>query len=320
MIRNLLLLCCALGLALPSITVEAANHSSKHKISGRKIITTLRSDHKYRLQNVNYNRSVFKDDYDGSGELRLASSKALIVNQDTGEILYAKSTDLPTPIASVTKLMTAMVMLDAHLPMDEQLTISVAEVDSLKGTGSRLRVGTDLTRSELLQLALMASENRAAAALGRNYPGGLPAFVTAMNVKAAQLGMTRSHFADPTGLNSDNVSTAEDLVKMVRAAYQYPEIRQVTTTPNYQVPVHGLRSPLQFLNTNILVRNSDWVIGLSKTGFINEAGRCLVMQAEIAGQPLIIVLLDSYGKYSRIGDAQRIRKWIESSNLLRHMG
>jgi serine-type D-Ala-D-Ala endopeptidase (penicillin-binding protein 7) len=320
MIRNLLLLCCALGLVLPSITVEAATYSTKHKVSGRKIITTLRSDHKYRLQNVNYNRSVFKDDYDGSGELRLASSKALIVNQDTGETLYAKSTDQPTPIASVTKLMTAMVMLDAHLPMDEQITISEAEVDTLKGTGSRLRVGTELTRSELLQLALMASENRAAAALGRNYPGGLQTFVSAMNAKAMELGMTRSHFVDPTGLNSDNVSTAEDLVKMVRAAYQYPEIRQVTTTPNYQVPVHGLRNPVQFLNTNVLVRNSDWVIGLSKTGFISEAGRCLVMQAEIAGQPLIIVLLDSYGKYSRIGDAQRIRKWIESSNLLRHMG
>jgi D-alanyl-D-alanine endopeptidase (penicillin-binding protein 7) len=320
MIRNLLLLCCALSLAIPSITVEAATKSSKHKVSARKIITTLRSDHKYRLRNVNYNRSVFKDDYDGSGELRLASSKALIVNQDTGETLYAKSTDLPTPIASVTKLMTAMVMLDAHLPMDEQITISEAEVDTLKGTGSRLRVGTNLTRSELLQLALMASENRAATALGRNYPGGLPVFVSAMNAKATELGMTRSHFVDPSGLNSDNVSTAEDLVKMVRAAYQYPEIRQVTTTPDYQVPVHGLRNPIQFLNTNILVRNSDWMIGLSKTGFINEAGRCLVMQAEIAGQPLIIVLLDSYGKYSRIGDAQRIRKWIESSNLLRHLG
>jgi D-alanyl-D-alanine endopeptidase (penicillin-binding protein 7) len=327
MTPKLLLLCMALTLAVPSLSAEAVENNtkkhvssvSKHKVSSRKIIRTLRADRKYQLQNVNYNRSIFQDNGDSGGILQLASSKALIVNQETGETLYAKSIDLPTPIASVTKLMTAMVMLDAHLPMDESLTISEADVDMLKGTGSRLRIGTELTRSELLQLALMASENRAASALGRNYPGGLTAFVSAMNAKAAMLGMVRSHFVDPTGLNSSNVSTAEDLAKMVRAAYQYPEIRQVTTTASYEVPVNGLRNPVNFVNTNILVRNSDWVIGLSKTGFINEAGRCLVMQAEIGGQPLIIVLLDSYGKYSRIGDAQRIRKWIESSNLLRHL-
>lgn len=317
----------ALTLAMPSLTAEAVEQGSqkrissvsKHKVSGRKIIRTLRADRKYQLQNVNYNRSIFQDNNEGGSILQLASSKALIVNQETGETLYAKSIDLPTPIASVTKLMTAMVMLDAHLPMDEYLTISEADVDMLKGTGSRLRLGTELTRAELLQLALMASENRAASALGRNYPGGLTAFVAAMNAKAMMLGMIRSHFVDPTGLNSANVSTAEDLAKMVRAAYQYPEIRQVTTTASYEVPVYGLRNPVNFVNTNILVRNSDWLIGLSKTGFINEAGRCLVMQAEIGGQPLIIVLLDSYGKYSRIGDAQRIRKWIESSNFLRHL-
>ena len=317
----------ALTLAMPPLTAVAVEQGSqkrisavsKHKVSGRKIIRTLRADRKYQLQNVNYNRSIFQDNNEGGSILQLASSKALIVNQETGETLYAKSIDLPTPIASVTKLMTAMVMLDAHLPMDEYLTISEADVDMLKGTGSRLRLGTELTRAELLQLALMASENRAASALGRNYPGGLTAFVAAMNAKAMMLGMIRSHFVDPTGLNSANVSTAEDLAKMVRAAYQYPEIRQVTTTASYEVPVYGLRNPVNFVNTNILVRNSDWLIGLSKTGFINEAGRCLVMQAEIGGQPLIIVLLDSYGKYSRIGDAQRIRKWIESSNFLRHL-
>jgi D-alanyl-D-alanine endopeptidase (penicillin-binding protein 7) len=324
---KLILLCIALTLAMPSLTAEAVEQGSqkristvsKHKVSGRKIIRTLRADRKYQLQNVNYNRSIFQDNNEGGSILQLASSKALIVNQETGETLYAKSIDLPTPIASVTKLMTAMVMLDAHLPMDEYLTVSEADVDMLKGTGSRLRLGTELTRAELLQLALMASENRAASALGRNYPGGLTAFVAAMNAKAMMLGMIRSHFVDPTGLNSANVSTAEDLAKMVRAAYQYPEIRQVTTTASYEVPVYGLRNPVNFVNTNILVRNSDWLIGLSKTGFINEAGRCLVMQAEIGGQPLIIVLLDSYGKYSRIGDAQRIRKWIESSNFLRHL-
>lgn len=327
MIRKLILLCAALTLIMPPIVADAATTSSKkrisasgkHKVSSRKIIRTIRADRKYRVQNANYSRSVFQNDYDGSGVLQLASSKALIMNQETGEILYAKSTDLPTPIASVTKLMTAMVILDAHLPMEEYIAVSQADVDMLKGTGSRLRVGTELTRAELLQLALMASENRAASALGRNYPGGLDAFIAAMNFKAAELGMTRTRFVDPTGLNSANVSTAEDLVKMVRAAYEYPEIRQVSTTVSHEVPVHGLRHPVNFVNTNVLVRKSDWVIGLSKTGYINEAGRCLVMQAEIAGQPLIIVLLDSWGKYSRIGDAQRIRKWIESSNVLSHL-
>lgn len=327
MTRRLLVLVCALTLVIPSFvahagqdgTVKRVSTTGKHKVSSRKIIRAIRADRKYQVEKVSYKPSVFQEDTDHSGILRLASSKALIVNQQTGETLYAKNTDAPTPIASVTKLMTAMVMLDAHLPMNEELTVSDADMDTLKGTGSRLRIGTQLTRAELLQLALMASENRAASALGRNYPGGLSSFVVAMNAKAAELGMQHSQFADPTGLNSANMSTAEDLVKMVRAAYQYPEIRQVTTTASYEVPVHGLRNPVNFNNTNILVRNSDWVIGLSKTGFINEAGRCLVMQAEIAGQPLIIVLLDSYGKYTRIGDAQRIRKWIESSDTFRQL-
>jgi D-alanyl-D-alanine endopeptidase (penicillin-binding protein 7) len=322
----LMTVCIALSLVVPPFVAEAGQKSqkkvsasSKHKAAtSRKIIRTIRSDRKYRVQNVNYNRnaSVFNEELDSTGILQLASSKALIVNQETGETVYAKSTNMPTPIASVTKLMTAMVMLDARLPMDEMLTISEGDVDMLKGTSSRLRLGTELTRAELLQLALMASENRAASALGRNYPGGLTSFIAAMNIKAIQLGMTNTHFVDPTGLNSENVSTAEDLVKMVRAAYQYPEIRQVSTSANMEVPVRGLRNPANFVNTNILVRNSDWVIGLSKTGYINEAGRCLVMQAEIAGQPMIIVLLDSWGKYSRIGDAQRIRKWIESNNIM----
>lgn len=331
MLRSLISLCCALTLALPAFSADAAQHrparqkaavsaksklsAGKRAVSGRKIIRTLRSSGHYAVQPVSYHpkQSVFADDYSG-GELRLASSKALILNQDTGEVLYAKSTDLPTPIASVTKLMTAMVVLDAQQSLDEPLTVSDSEVDTLKGTSSRLRVGTTLTRGELLRLALMSSENRAAAALGNNYPGGFAAFVAAMNAKALALGMTHSRFVDGTGLNSANVSTAEDLARMVKAAYKYPEIRQASTSTSYEVPVHGMRNPVEFRNTNILVRNSDWEIGLSKTGFINEAGRCLVMQARIAEQPLIIVLLDSWGKYTRIGDAQRIRKWIESSN------
>jgi serine-type D-Ala-D-Ala endopeptidase (penicillin-binding protein 7) len=339
MLRYLISMSCAIALMLPALGADASPHRSvkhkpavaakskikvkaaRHSVSGRKIIHTLRSSGNYRVRPVSYHPqpSVFVDDNPG-GELRLASSKALIVNQNTGEVLYAKGTDTPTPIASVTKLMTAMVVLDAHQSPDELLTVSEAEVDTLKGTSSRLRVGTTLTRAELLQLALMSSENRAAAALGNAYPGGFGPFVAAMNAKAAKLGMTRSHFVDGTGLNSENVSTAEDLAKMVKAAYQYPEIRQVTTTPSAEVAVRGVRRPVEFRNTNVLVRNSDWQIGLSKTGYIAEAGRCLVMQAQIAEQPLIIVLLDSWGKFTRIGDAQRIRKWLESSNGSHKLG
>lgn len=302
--------------------VKKAQHKKKAPekktaANPKRIISTLRSSSGYRTRPVAFHpnsgdESIFVAP---GGQLRLASSKALIVNQNTGETLYAKSTDVPTPIASVTKLMTAMVMLDQHLPMDEVLTVSDADVDTLKNTSSRLRVGTQLSRRDMLQLALMSSENRAASAMARTTPLGLPAFVAAMNAKAIQLGMTRTHFVDPTGLNSENVSTAEDLVKMVKAAYQYPEIREVTTTPEYNVAINGYRRPLEFHNTNILVRNGSWDIGLSKTGYINEAGRCLVMQAQIADQPLIIVLLDSLGKFTRIGDAQRIRKWMESSTL-----
>lgn len=276
----------------------------KYKTSGRKIQHRIRAS----------KSALMVDSYDGNSPLRLASAKALVINQQTGEIVYAKNTNIPTPIASVTKLMTAMVMLDAQLPLDELVSIGDEDVDYLKGTGSRLRVGTVLTRGELLQLALIASENRAASALGRYYPGGKPAFVQAMNYKAQLLGMQSTKFVDSTGLDSGNVSTAEDLVKMVNAAYHYPEIRQVTTLPSQEITLYGRQNTLNFVNTNALVRGGDWVIGLSKTGFINEAGRCLVMQAEISGQPMIIVLLDSAGKMTRIGDANRVRKWVENND------
>lgn len=312
MLRKMILLCLTLTLVTPALTTHAADTGA----GKRKVIKNVHI--RNHIKNANPDAAILLDN-ETLGVLKLASSKALIVNQATGETLYAKGTDVPTPVASVTKLMTAMVMLDAQLPMDEKLAITVDDLDTLKGTGSRLRLGTELTRSELLQLALMASENRAASALGRNYPGGLGAFIHAMNKKAAALGMVHSQFVDPTGLNSQNISTAEDLVKMVDAAYQYPEIRELTTAVSHAVATGGKR-PLNFVNTNSLVRKSDWIIGLSKTGFINEAGRCLVMQAEIGGHPLIIILLDSWGKYSRIGDAQRIRKWLESSNVLSHMG
>lgn len=296
--------------------VQTKVHIRKKSASAKRIIRTLRNDGQYRARKVAFHPNAADESVFVSpdGGLRLASSKALIVNQNTGEVLYAKSTGVPTPIASVTKLMTAMVLLDQRLPMDEMIAVGSGDVDTLKGTSSRLRVGTELSRNDMLHLALMSSENRAASALARTSPLGMGGFVAAMNAKALELGMTHTRFVDPTGLNSANVSTAEDLVKMITAAYQYPDIRTLTTSPEHMVSMNGHQRQTSFRNTNILVRNNSWQIGLSKTGYINEAGRCLVMQAQIADQPLIIVLLDSWGKYTRIGDAQRIRKWLETNN------
>jgi serine-type D-Ala-D-Ala endopeptidase (penicillin-binding protein 7) len=245
-----------------------------------------------------------------AAKLKLQSNAALVLDQQSGEVLYGKNTQVVVPIASITKLMTAMVVLDANLDPDEKVLITQDDVDWLRGSHSRLRVGAQLSRDELLRLALMSSENRAASALGRSYPGGLEAFVRAMNLKAQLLGMHGSRFADSTGLSSTNVSTAEDLATLVRAAHRYPAIRAYTTSTAYEVSLGG-RHPVAFRNTNRLVGSGAWDIGLSKTGFINEAGRCLVMQATLAGRAVIIVLLDSWGKYSRIGDANRIRKWLE---------
>jgi D-alanyl-D-alanine endopeptidase (penicillin-binding protein 7) len=242
----------------------------------------------------------------------LKSSSAMVVRQDDGRPLFAKNMDAVVPIASITKLMTAMVVLDARLALAEWITISTADMDAIKGTRSRLKVGTRLTREDLLRLALMASENRAAAALTRAYPGGTRAFVTAMNHKAMDLGMYRSRFVDGTGLSSDNVSTARDLAALVKSAYEYPLIREYTTETAYAVKLANGRT-LQYRNSNGLVRNSDWQIGLSKTGYISEAGRCLVMQTVISATPVIIVLLDSWGRYTRIGDANRIKRWMEAA-------
>ncbi|MCX7193191.1 MAG: D-alanyl-D-alanine endopeptidase [Proteobacteria bacterium] len=244
---------------------------------------------------------------------KLASSIALIYDEQTQRPLYTKNPDAVAPIASITKLMTAMVVLDAEPDLSEALSVAEADLDSLKGTHSRLGVGTTFIRSEMLKLALMSSENRAASVLARNYPGGTAAAVAAMNAKARKLGMLHTTFRDPTGLNSENVSTARDLVKMVAAARNYKLIHQYTTTATHSV--EGSRGrELTFNNTNPLVKNASWEIGVSKTGFINEAGRCLVMQAQIRQRPVIIVLLDSVGKSTRIGDANRVKKWIESTN------
>jgi serine-type D-Ala-D-Ala endopeptidase (penicillin-binding protein 7) len=248
-----------------------------------------------------------------SEALNLKSSVAFVVDQERGRALYEKNTDAVVPIASITKLMTAMVVLDSRLPLGEPVTITAGDIDEIKGTRSRLMVGARLTRDDLLRLALMSSENRAAAALTRAYPGGTRAFVAAMNRKAGGLGMQDTRFVDGTGLSSDNVSTARDLAKMVIAAHRYPLIREYTTEAAHTVSLADGRV-LRYNNSNRLVQNPGWSIGLSKTGYISEAGRCLVMQTVIAATPVIIVLLDSWGRLTRIGDANRIRNWLEGNN------
>jgi D-alanyl-D-alanine endopeptidase (penicillin-binding protein 7) len=252
------------------------------------------------------------------GNPLVRSSAALVLDPTTGETLFAKNADQQAPIASITKLMTAMVVLDAKLPLDEPIEITKEDVDHVKNTTSRLPLGSHFRRDDLLRLALMASENRAASALGRTYPGGIDAFVAAMNEKAKALGLTQTHYVDSSGLSPENVSSPADLGKLVAAASQYEIIREYTTTPAVSVQLPDSRRKLSFINTNGLVRHSDWKIGLSKTGYINEAGKCLVMQAMIANQPIVIVLLDSWGRLTRVADANRIRRWLEknSSRLL----
>lgn len=247
---------------------------------------------------------------DDPTHLEVRSSAALVIDQVGGRTLYAKNIDAVVPIASITKLMTAMVALDAQPNLQDHIAISDDDIDTLKHTRSRLRIGTVLERDELLRLALMASENRAASALARAYPGGTRAFVAAMNQKAADLGMSRTRFVDSTGLSSENVSTAQDLAKLVMAADRYPLIQEYSTLASHAVRTDSGRV-LAFNNSNGLVRDGAWHIDVSKTGYISEAGRCLVMQARIAAKPVVIVLLDSWGKATRIGDANRIKKWME---------
>ena len=249
-------------------------------------------------------------------KLHLASVNAVVVDASAKRPVYYKGADDVTPIASLTKLMTAMVMLDAKLPEDELITIGIDDLDFLKGSKSRLRLGAELPRYEMLRLALMSSENRAASSLARTYPGGTKAFVAAMNAKAATLGMTHTRYADPTGLSAQNVSTANDLAILVAAAAEYPQIRDFSTTGSHFVAVQPTGQILGFNNTNNLVKNDKWDIKLSKTGYIREAGKCLVMLATIASKPFVIVLLDSAGKYTRLGDAQRVRHWLETGQTL----
>ena len=242
--------------------------------------------------------------------LDLKSNVAFVLDQSSAEVLFDKNADVPLPIASITKLMTSLVVVEAHQDMNEVLEITDADVDREKFSSSRLRPGTRMTRGDMLHIALMSSENRAASALGRNYPGGLVAAVAAMNAKARELGMTGAHYVEPTGLSSQNVASARDLAKLVAAAQKEPLLCQYSTDSRFSVDANGRE--MQYANSNHLVSNPTWDIMLQKTGYITEAGHCLVMRAMIEGRSIVMVFLDSKGKDSRLGDASRIRKWLEA--------
>lgn len=266
---------------------------------------------KTRLTKVAYRNSIKMPAGDMPRDLVLHSSSAVVEDQLTGELLLQKHASAVVPIASITKLMTAMVVLDAFRNLDGKIQIQPEDIDRMRHSRSRLPVGANISRADALLVSLMASDNRAAAALGRTYPGGAYACVAAMNAKARSLGLAETHFQDTTGLSSDNVSSARDLLKLVDAAYQYHLIRTYTTRK--QAEIYSGRRWLAFYNTNRLIQNPRWEIGLSKTGYLEEAGRCLVMQAQVADRSVLIVLLDSQGKLTRMGDANRIRKWLEGT-------
>ena len=277
-----------------------AKHAEKFSRSAKRVVKS-RFPHRSLAQAA--------EQWQVSQHLAVNSASALVFDQKTGNALFQKNANEITPIASITKLMTAMVVLDGAPDLQAMISIDEDDIDSLRGSRSRLPVGLSISRETALLLALMSSENRAAHALARHYPGGMPAFITAMNAKANALGMHHTRFDDPTGLSSANVSTAHDLARMVAAAYRYPLIRAWSTTAEASVDVSG--QSLTFRNTNPLVSHSDWAVGLSKTGYIHEAGRCLVMQAWLTDKPVVIVLLDSAGKLTRVGDANRIKRWME---------
>lgn len=309
-LRNLLALCVACGVTVGASQPAAAATAKKQVVASKKVAAKpVVKKAKKPAKAVARRAALIQDDGTGSID-SIKSAAVAVIDQSTGDVLFEKNASAVVPIASITKLMTAMVALDIQPSLTETLTIGTDDLDTLKGTHSRLAVGTRLSREEMLLLALMSSENRAASALSRHYPGGREAFVAAMNAKAKMLGLTETRFADPTGLSPANVSSARDLVKLVNAAHQYPLIREFSTSGEYQVAVRG--QPQTFRNTNALVRNEQWNIGLSKTGYISEAGKCLVMQAWLDNKPTIIVLLDSWGKLTRIGDANRIKRWVES--------
>jgi serine-type D-Ala-D-Ala endopeptidase (penicillin-binding protein 7) len=305
-LEKIVAVCALLAVFALSVGFAQAAGKNKKKHRAQPQHVPAQVDAFDRLQAANPDKVFFR------------SSSVLVQDASNGETILSKNAEAVLPIASITKLMTAMVVLDGGLDLEDRVVISSEDMDYLKGTHSRLRPGATLSRNDLLLLALMASENRAAAALARTYPGGTSAFITAMNQKALSIGMLNSRFEDSTGLTSANVSTAPDLARLVQAAHEYPAIRQYSTRDQAEVSVLG--QSLQYRNTNGLVRGHTWEIGLSKTGFINEAGRCLVMRVRLASKDLVVVLLDSWGKNSRIGDAQRIKKWMETTALAGHRG
>ena len=318
---SVLLVTVALALALPAVAEATARKKSSRtgKVLAQKAnqsVIVVRNGkrslkHVSSIIRVEPGKPSFGQMYGLHGTadpLELKSSVALVLDADTNEVLFSKNPQAVLPIASLTKLMTAVVVTDAKLPLNEPITVTDEDIDTEKNSRSRLRVGTTLSREEMLHLALMASENRAAHALGRAYPGGLDAFVAAMNRKAQDLGMHDTHYVEPTGLSSRNQSSARDLATLVQAAQEQPLIREFSTSPEFEVAL-GNRTA-QFHTTNALVKSPAWDIVLQKTGYITEAGRCLVMQAKMAGRKLTMVFLDSAGKYSRLGDAERVRRWV----------
>jgi D-alanyl-D-alanine endopeptidase (penicillin-binding protein 7) len=305
--------------AKPSKTPKAAKKTTASNPSGaKKQKVSVRKDPKTPAQRKAFAKAEQGSNSMGSrlglrselDDMALNSTAVLVVDQLTGKVLIDKNSDVALPIASITKVMTAVVTLDAELPLGEIITITKEDTQLEKYSSSRLKVGSTFTRAELLHLALMSSENRAAHALGRTYPGGEEAFIAAMNEKAEELGMASSRFVEPTGLSSNNRSTPRDLARLVNAAYEYPEIRQYSTAKEAIVRVG--RSQQQFRNTNALARGGEWDLGLSKTGFIRDAGKCLVMQATIDGRDVVIVMLDAQASSKRLADAERIRRWISA--------
>jgi D-alanyl-D-alanine endopeptidase (penicillin-binding protein 7) len=283
----------------PTVKKTANSAKSKAKKKSNKAIVAEKSS-MGDLEGLRYTQDP----------LDLQSNVAFVVDQENSQVLFEKNANVSLPIASITKLMTSLVVLEANQDMDEVIEVTTADIDTEKGTGSRLKFGSKLKRADMLHIALMSSENRAASALGRNYPGGLQACVEAMNAKAKSLGMMDTHYVDSTGLSSQNMASAQDLAKLVNAAYSQPLIRQYSTDTKYAVHPGG--RALEYVSSNRLTSSSDWEIGLQKTGYISEAGRCLVMQAMIEGRAVVMVFLDSKGKYSRFADASRMRKWLET--------
>ena len=291
---------------------RSVQHASAKKkpVHPRKAVVAKKSTRKKVVAHARKSRNTAVARAEPAGPLRVSASAAYVIDQETGEVLFGKNAGSVQPIASLTKLMTGLIVAEAKLPMDEKITITGDDVDVVKFSSSRLKVGTELTRAQALHLALMSSENRAAHALARTYPGGESAFVSAMNVKAAQLGMRQTRYVEPTGLSSGNRSSAHDLALLGGEAYEHPLLRRYSTSPGYRLATD--KGALQYVNSNRLVRSGSWDIGVQKTGYIREAGYTLLMQAELAGRKLIMVFLDSASKIARMKDPERIRHWLKS--------